>query len=190
MQQARVSFWQTIAQVKLDDLVFIDETGVNLAMARLYARAFQGQRAYSTRPQHRGKNQTMIGAIAAKGIIAALTFEGGTDGLAFRTFVQQVLVPNLWKGACVVMDNFSSHKVEGIAEAITNVGASLVYLPPYSPDFNPIEQCWSKVKSILRTLAPRTQAALDEAISKAFAQVSLQDIQHWFTHCCYCTSLE
>jgi transposase len=170
--------------------VFIDEAGVHLAMTRLYARALKGQRAYSTRPQSRGKNQTMIGAMALNGIIAALTFEGGTDGLAFQAFVEQVLAPNLWAGACVVMDNFSSHKVEGIAEAIEAVGARLLYLPPYSPDFSPIEQFWSKVKGILRSIAPRTKQTLDEAITKAFAQVSAKDIQHWFTHCCYCTSLD
>lgn len=174
----------------MEDLVFIDEAGVNLAMTRLYARGIQGQRAYSTRPQNRGKNQTMIGAMATRGIIAALTFDGGTDGLTFQTFVEQVLVPTLWQGACVVMDNFSSHKVKGIAEALQKVGAIVVYLPPYSPDFNPIEQFWSKVKSIIRSLAPRTQQALDDAISEAFAQVSLKDIKHWFAHCCYCTSLE
>jgi transposase len=179
-----------MADVELDDLVFIDEAGVNLAMARLYARALRGHRAYSPRPQNRGKNQTLIGAMAKRGVIAALTFEGGTDGVAFQTFVEQVLAPNLWPGACVVMDNFSSHKVAAIAPAIEAVGATVVYLPSYSPDFNPIEQLWSKVKSILRSLAPRTKAELDAAITKAFAQVTLKDIRHWLTHCCYCTSSE
>jgi transposase len=110
-------------------------------------------RLYSHRPQNRGKNQTIIGALTLDGIIAALTFEGGTNGLAFQTFVQQVLVLNLWTGACVVMDNFSSHKVDGIEQAIEQVGAKLVYLPSYSPDFNPIEQFWSKVKAVLRAIA-------------------------------------
>ena len=189
MQQQRVEYWQQIEQVRVEDLVFIDEAGVNLAMTRLYARALKGQRAYSTRPNNRGKNQTMIGAITLTGLISALTFEGGTNGNAFRAFVEQVLVPNLWQGACVVMDNFSSHKVEGIAAAIEAVGATLIYLPPYSPDFNPIEQFWSKVKSIIRAIAPRTKQALDDAITTAFAQASLKDIKHWFAHCCYCTSL-
>jgi transposase len=189
VQQQRVEYWQQIEQVRVEDLVFIDEAGVNLAMTRLYARALKGQRAYSTRPNNRGKNQTMIGAITLTGVIATLTFEGGTNGNAFRAFVEQVLVPNLWQGVCVVMDNFSSHKVEGIAAAIEAVGATLIYLPPYSPDFNPIEQFWSKVKSIIRLIAPRTKQALDDAITTAFAQASLKDIKHWFAHCCYCTSL-
>lgn len=159
-------------------------------MARLYARALRGQRATATRPGKRGKNVTMIGAIALSGVIAALTFQGGTDGLAFKTFVAEVLVPNLWEGACVVMDNFSSHKVEGIAAMIAAAGARLVYLPPYSPDFSPIENFWSKVKQSLRSAAARTYETLDQAITDAFADVSLTDIRHWFVHCCYCTSLE
>lgn len=132
----------------------------------------------------------MIGAVALTGVIAALTFEGGTDGDAFCAFVEQVLVPNLWQGACVVLDNFSSHKVEGIAQAIEAVGAKLIYLPPYSPDFNPIELFRSKVRNTIRAMAPRTQQALDDAIMQAFAQPTLRDIKHWFAHCCYCTSFD
>jgi transposase len=113
-----------------------------------------------------------------------------SHGDAFCAFVEQVLVPNLWQGACVVLDNFSSHKVEGIAQAIPAVGAKLIYLPPYSPDFNPIEQFCSKVKSMICAIAPRTQQALDDAITGAFAQPTLKDIKHWFAHCCYCTSLD
>jgi DDE superfamily endonuclease len=135
-----MEYWRRIEGIRVEDLVFIDEAGVNLAMTRLYGRALPGQRAYGTRPNQRGKNQTMIGAIALTGIVASLTFEGGTDGNAFRVFIEQVLVPNLWDGACVVMDNFSSHQVEGIEAAIQAVGAKVVFLPPYSPDFNPIEQ--------------------------------------------------
>lgn len=132
----------------------------------------------------------MIGALALSGVITGLTFEGGTDGLAFQTFVEQGLVPHLWKGACVVMDNFSSHKVEGVQALIEAAGAKLIYLPPYSPDFSPIENFWSKVKQHLRTVAARTYERLDQAISEAFDAVSLTDIRHWFAHCCYCTSLD
>ncbi|WP_169158227.1 transposase [Brasilonema bromeliae] len=113
-------------------------------MTRLYARAFKGKRAHGARPDKRGKNVTVIGAIAygratlnaLRGIVAGMTFKGGTDKMAFQTYVEQVLVPNLWEGACVVMDNFSSHKVAGIQEAIEAAGAHLVYLSPYSPDFS------------------------------------------------------
>ena len=133
MLEKRIDYWQVIQQIRVEDLIFIDEAGVNLGMTRLYARALRGQRATATKPGKRGKNITMVGAIALSGVVTALTYEGGTDGLAFTTFVEQALVPQLWQGACVVMDNFSSHKVEGIRSAIEAAGAKLIYLPPYSP---------------------------------------------------------
>lgn len=185
MQRLRVEYWHTLGEVKLTDLVFVDEAGVNLAMSRRYARSLQGTRAYGDRPARRGKNVTMIGAVSLQGFVASLTFLGGTDSLAFQTYVSEVLVPNLWQGACVVMDNFSSHKVAGIREAIEAVGARLVYLPPYSPDFNPIENCWSKVKEFLRSKAARTYEALDQVITEAFNSVTIKDMIGWFTHCCY-----
>jgi len=164
----------------------VDESGVNIAMTRLYARALRGERAHGDRPDKRGKNVTIIGAIALRGMIGAMTFKGGTDTLAFQTYVKEVLVPNLWSGACVVMDNFSSHKVSGIQEAIESVGAHLVYLSPYSPEFSPIENCWSKIKEFLRSTAARTYEDLDLAITEAFNTVNLSDIIGWFTHCGYC----
>lgn len=126
-----------IGEVNLEDLVFIDETGSNLAMTRRYARSLKGTRAYGSCPQGRGSNITLVGAMARGGMIAAMTFAGGTDAAAFETYVTQVLTPNLWRGACVVMDNLPAHKVSRIREAIEAVGARLVYLSPYSPDFNP-----------------------------------------------------
>jgi transposase len=172
----------------LNNLVFVDESGVNIAMTRLYARALKGKRAHGYRPDKRGKNVTMIGALSLKGIIAAMTFKGGNDQLAFKTYVNEVLVPNLWPGACVVMDNFSSHKVTGIKEAIESVGAHLIYLSPYSPEFSPIENCWSKIKEFLRSQAARTYKDLDEAITEAMISITLNDIIGWFNHCGYCTS--
>lgn len=166
--------------------MFVDESGVNIAMARLYARALRGKRAHGDRPDKRGKNVTIIGAIALKGIVGAMNFKGGTDTLAFQTYIEKVLVPNLWPGACVVMDNFSSHKVTGIKEAIESVGAHLIYLSPYSPDFSPIENCWSKIKDFLRSIAARTYEDLDKAITEAFETVNLSDILGWFKHCGYC----
>ena len=113
---------------------------------------------------------------------------GSTDGLTFEAFVIRKLVPNLWQGATVVWDNSSIHKGEEIEQAIVNAGAKLIYLPPYSPDFNPIENFWSKVKNTLRSIGARTYQALDLAIAEAFSQVSLKDIRNWFAHSCYCTS--
>lgn len=187
MQTLRVEYWQTIGEVKLADLVFLDEAGVHLAMTRRHARAKQGDRAYGKVPSNRGKNVTMIGALSVSGLIAPMTWQGGTNGLTFLTYVEQVLAPTLWEGACVVMDNFRSHHVDGVQTAIEAVGAKLVYLSPYSPDFSPIENCWSKLKESLRTQAARTYDTLNDAISRAIDEISKQDIIGWFTHCCYCS---
>lgn len=184
VQQLRVQYWHEIGEINVEDLVFVDETGSNLAMTRRYARSLKGSRAYNDAPYQRGNNLTLIGAIALRGLIGEMTFPGGTDALAFRTYMTQVLVPSLWSGACVVMDNLPAHKVAGIREAIESVGARLIYLSPYSPDFSPIENCWSKVKEFLRARAARTYAQLDQAISDALAGVTTKDIIGWFTHCC------
>ena len=171
-----------------EDLVFIDETGMNLSMVRLYGRAVEGQRAYGERPYTRGKNVTLIGALALTGFVAGWTIDGGTNGDAFIGEVEQILVPNLWPGACVVMDNLPAHKIEEVRSALEAIGARLVYLSPYSPDLNPIETCWSKLKQYLRSVAARTRDALDQAISNAMNLVTIKDIRNWFAHCCYCTS--
>ncbi|MEP0755468.1 IS630 family transposase [Trichocoleus sp. Lan] len=188
VQNMRVDFWSKIRDVPVEDLIFLDEAGVNLALVRLYARALRGQRAYGTRPQKRGKNVSMIGAIALKGIVASINILGATDGLTFEAFVLQKLVPNLWKGATIVWDNSTIPKGQEIEQALREAGAKLIYLPPYSPDLNPIENFWSKVKNTLRSLGARTYKALDLAISEAFSQVSLKDIRNWFAHSCYCIS--
>ena len=190
VQQQRSEFWQLMQGVLAKDLVFIDESGVNLALTRLFGRSPKGQRAYGTRPQKRGKNVSMIGAISLSGVVTQISLIGATDGLTFEAFISQKLVPKLWAGACVVMDNCSIHKGEDIKALIEQVGARLVYLPPYSPDFSPIENCWSKIKSLLRSIGARTYPDLAQAIKDAFEQVSLKDIRNWFTHCCYCTSLD
>ncbi len=184
MQQLRVQYWREIVQVNLKNLVFVDETGSNLAMTRRYARSSKGSRAYDDAPYQRGNNLTLIGAMALRGLVGEMTLPGATDGLAFKTYVTQVLVPNLWPGACVVMDNLPAHKVVGIREAIVAVGATVVYLSPYSPDFSPIENCWSKVKEFLHARAARTYAELDQAITDALAAVTIKDIKGLFTHCC------
>lgn len=172
------------------DLIFIDESGVNLALTRLYARAPKGQRAHGKRPQARGRNVSLISALGFQGVLTQMSLFGAIDGLTFEAFVARKLVPQLWTGACVILDNCSIHLGEAIENLITQAGATLIYLPPYSPDFSPIENCFSKVKSILRKLGARTYPDLAKAIEEAFSQVSLDDIKGWFTHCCYCTSLD
>jgi transposase len=167
-------------------LIFIDESGINLGLTRLYARAAKGQRAYGAAPP-RGKNVSLIGAISLNGCLTQVALLGATDGLTFEAFIARRLLPKLWAGAVVVMDNYSIHKDPEIERLIQAAGARLIYLPPYSPDFSPIENCWSKIKSILRTIGARTYADLEQAIAVAFDKVSLADLQSWFIHCGYCT---
>ena len=186
MQKLREEYWQKIKAIKASDLVFIDESGVNLAMTRGQARAIKGERAYGNRPQQRGKNVTLIAAIALKGLVAQVNLLGAADSLTFEAFIVRYVIPNLWEGAVVVIDNASIHQGKYLKPLIEEVRASLEFLPPYSPDFSPIENCWSKLKSILRSLAPRTYQELEQAIVIGFEQISLGDIHHWFTHCCYC----
>lgn len=159
-------------------------------MIRHSARAQKGKRAHSSRPQKRSKNVSIIGAISLKGVISQYSILGATDGLTFEAYISQKLVPKLEEGDYVIMDNCSIHKGGEIEELIEAAGAKLIYLPPYSPDFSPIENCWSKVKNILRSIGARSYPDLAKAIETAFKQVSLNDIYNWFTHCCYCTSLD
>jgi transposase len=190
VQQQRVEFWQRIGGILAKDLIFIDESGINLALTRLFARAPKGKRARGKRPHQRGKNVSLIGAIGLHGLITQVSLLGSTDSLTSDSFIAQKLVPQLWSGACVFMDNASIHKTDEIEQLIAKAGAKLIYLPPYSPDFSPIENCWSKIKSLLRSIGARNYPDLAKAIKEAFAQISLKDIQGWFTHCCYCTSLD
>lgn len=167
--------------------MFLDETGVNLAMVSLYARSLRGRRAYAQQPKGRGQNLTLIGAMSLKaGFLEGLSFTGGTTGDVFLWFIETRLCPVLWPGAVVVMDNLPAHKVDGVRQALEAVGARLLYLSPYSPDFNPIENLWSKLKGYLRAIEARTSEALHEAIAQGLQRITQQDVRHWFTHCCYC----
>ena len=154
------------------------------------ARAEKGKRAYSSKPSKKGKNVSLVGALGLQGIIAHSSLIGATDRVTFEAFIYQKLVPQLWAGACVMMDNCSIHLGEMVRESIETVGAKLIYLPPYSPDFSPIENCWSKVKNIMKRRTVGSYEELSEAIDEGFARVTPEDIRGWFTHCCYCTSEE
>jgi transposase len=189
VQTERVEFWQRVQAFLAQDLIFIDESGVDLALTRLRARAPKGQRAHGKRPSKRGKRVSIISAISLKEVIIHLNLMGSTDGLTFEAFIAQKLRSQLWKGACVIMDNCSIHQGEEVKALIEQAGANLIFLPPYSPDFSPIENCFSKIKSILRSVGARSYPALVKAIDEAFSQVSSNDLKHWFTHCCYCASL-
>ena len=155
-------------------------------MTRRYARSPRGQRAHGKAPVNYGKNVTLIGAMSLEGIIAPMSVEVATSGDVFKAYLDQVLCPVLRPGQIVVMDNLPAHKVSGVRERIESVGAQLEYLPAYSPDFNPIEQCWSKLKAHLRKVSARTSERLDEAITEAFWSITPSDAAGWFEHCGYC----
>ena len=157
-------------------------------MARDYARAPRGQRAHATKPVNRGRHVTVLGALGLQGIVAAMTVEGFTAGDVFLTVLHEVLVPQLRPGQVIIMDNLKAHKVAGVAEAIATPGARLLSLPPYSPDLSPIEECWSKVKTLLRAKAARTLENLEQAIAEAIAAITAADARGWFTHAGYCSS--
>ncbi|MFN2456387.1 MAG: IS630 family transposase [Pyrinomonadaceae bacterium] len=166
-------------------LKFLDESGSNLALTRLFGRAAPGQRVAEGVPQNYGENVTMLAAIGMGGVSAPMTVNGAVDGEVFLAYVREMLVPTLREGDIVVMDNLSAHRVAGVAEAIEAKGARVEYLPPYSPDFNPIEQCWSKIKTALRAAKARTREALEAALKEALLTITEADVRAWFAHCGY-----
>lgn len=168
-------------------------------MTPLYARAPKGQRAYGQVPKNRGENSSLIAALSLdEGICAAMTLAGAVDGVAFGVYVQDVLAPTLRPGQIVVLDNLQVHKNQAVREAIEACGCELLFLPSYSPDFNPsvgplgpggcryyIEQAFSKLKALVRKHKARTKQALDDAIAAALAAITLQDVIGWFTYAGY-----
>jgi transposase len=158
---------------------------LNIAMTRRYGRAPRGERVRDAVPKNFGRNVTILGSLSCHGLEAVMTVEGATDADVFRAYVTHVLVPGLQPNDIVVMDNLSAHKVSGIETAIQEAGATLLFLPPYSPDFSPIEQCWSKVKTLLRGIKARTREALDLALKGVIDAVSQSDAQGWFNDCGY-----
>jgi transposase len=154
-------------------------------MTRRYGRAPRGERVVGTVPQNYGANVTMLAALGSQGVEAVMTVDCATDAEVFRIYVEQVLGPTLRPGDIVIMDNLRAHKTAGIREAIEQVGAQVVYLPPYSPDLSPIEPCWSKLKTALRTAQARTREALEYAIAQALATITVSDAHSWFQHCGY-----
>jgi transposase len=166
-------------------LKFVDESSVNLAMTRVYGRAPAGERIVGRVPRNYGPNVTRLGAVGMRGLQAVMTVDGATDAAVFRTCVKQVLGPSLAPGDIVVMDSLRAHKAVGVQQAPARRGARLLYLPPYAPDLSPIEPCWSKVKTGLRTAQARTREALDAARAAVLVTVSLADAWGWFKHCGY-----
>lgn len=154
-------------------------------MTPIYGRSLIGERAMGRAPKRHGVNLTVVGAIALDGVRAIMAYEGGTTLEAFMRFLDDALVPSLHRGDVVVMDNLSTHHCAGVREAIEAVGAQLLYLPPYSPELNPIEMTWSKLKGILRRVEARTLKTLAAALDVSTRQITLNDLGGWFGHCGY-----
>jgi transposase len=181
----RAAWWETLQTHDPATLVFVDESGTNLAMTPRYGRAPRGQRVVGTAPRNHGPNTTVIAALSPAGIPAAMTVEGAIDRLAFDAFVRQVLVPSLLPGQTVIWDNLSVHKSATAQTLIEAAGCQVCFLPPYSPDFAPIELAFSKLKTFLRRRQARTRTGLDEAISAGLATITTADARGWFSHCGY-----
>jgi transposase len=165
--------------------VFVDESGVTTTMARRYGRGPKGARVHGDVPLRGWQVTTLLGALALDGVRALRTVEAATDTDVFQAFVEQVLGPALRPGDVVVWDNLAPHKDPEVEARVRQAGATVLRLPPYSPDFNPIESCWSKVKTRLRGAAARSKDALDTAIQDAWQAVTPQDARGWFTLCGY-----
>jgi transposase len=174
-------------QLALDPakLVFLDETWATTNMARRYGRAPRGERALDAVPHGRWRTTTVIAALRADGIVAPLVLEGAIDGPSFLAYVEQFVAPVLRPGQVLLMDNLSSHKVAGVREAVEAAGATLRYLPSYSPDLNPIEQVFAKLKALLRAAAARTTEALWAAVGRLLASISPAECARYFAHCGY-----
>ncbi len=166
--------------------MFIDESGFHVSMTRLKSRAPRGERAYGKVPRNRGKNQTLIASITLEGGMgAAVCIEGATDAEVFETYVEEFLAPTLEADQVVVLDGLGAHRTNKVRELIEERGAELVFLPSYSPDLNPIEEAFSKIKNIVRKAGARTREALEEAMGEALSAVTLGDVAGWFSHCGY-----
>lgn len=169
-----------MADLPAAKLVFVDESGANTRMTRRHGRSPVGERLVCAVPQGHYQTTTMIAAVRLRGAQAPCLFDGAMDGEMFLAWVKAGLAPVLEKGDIVVLDNLATHKVAGVKEAIAAVGARVAYLPPYSPDFNPIENLWSKVKQILKSRHPRTQRQLYAAAGAAFTAITTADCQGFF----------
>jgi transposase len=166
--------------------VWVDECGTHTSMTRLRARAPRGERAYGSVPRNRGKNTTLIASMSLQGAMGeAMAVEGSTKAFVFEAYLESFLAPTLQEGQIVVMDNLGAHKTNRVRELIEGRGCEVWFLPAYSPDLNPIEEAFSKVKALLRKAAARTREALVEAMGTALSAVTVRDAAGWFAHCGY-----
>jgi transposase len=179
--------WKVMVARPLDarSLVFVDEMGTNTSLSPLYGWAKKGERAYCSVPRNRGKNTTLLSSMSVEGMGPSLAVEGATNREVFETYVERVLAPTLRRGQLVVMDNLSAHKGERVRDLIEGQGCELLYLPSYSPDLNPIEEAFSKIKGLMRKAEARSREALLEAMGMAISALSARDARGFFEHCGY-----
>lgn len=186
MRRLRDIWAACVPGIDVGKLVFLDESGVNTAMFRRYGRCPRGERLVDAAPAAHWQSNTLLAAVRlGDGVVAPMVLDGPVTGESFAGYVRQSLVPELRPGDIVVMDNLPAHKGAAVAEAVEGAGCRLVYLPPYSPDLNPIEPMWSKVKSVVRKAAARTFDALVNAVRDALQQVTAEDCDGYFEHCGY-----
>lgn len=185
VQRQRIEFLEIVGAIVAGRFVFIDEAGCQLGMDRRYSRSPRGVRAHCKRPFYRGEQINLIGAVAANGLRCLWEVTGTVNGAMFTAFVENGLAPKLRRNDVVIMDNLPGHKVAGVRRAIENRGAQAVFLPPYSPELNPIELLWSKLKEAIRSHAPKTTRAFSRALRVAMNSITQRDIHNWFQHCGY-----
>jgi len=179
--------WRVLFSEEVDAkrLVFVDEMGTNTSLSSLRAWSKRGERAHCSLPRNRGRNTTLLASMSVEGMGPSLAVEGATTRLVFETYVEKVLLPGLRRGQIVVMDNLTAHKGDRTRELIESADCELVYLPPYSPDLNPIEEGFSKIKGLLRKAGARSREALIEALGRALEAITSQDARGFFQHCGY-----
>ena len=179
-------FWRRAARFSHRRLVFLDESALNTAMTPAYGRAPRGERVVDHVPRNYGEQTSLIGALSyGRGLIAVMTLTGAVDTLAFDAYLARVLAPRLRRGDVLVLDNLGVHKASQVEQVAGSRGAQVLWLAPYSPDFSPIEQCWSKIKTLLRAAKARTCEELERALAQAIKLVTKSDIRGWFRHCGY-----
>lgn len=185
-KRKRAWHWRRIKRLRrAERLRFLDEAGATTILTRLYARAVGGSRTSEAVPRSYGASTSMLGTLATTGIEATMLVEGSVDTLVFNAYCEHVLRPTLRVGDVIVLDNLGAHRASRIEEITKHCGARVLWLPPYSPDFSPIELMWSKVKAYLRRVKARTQEELEAAIKAALETVTISDCQNWFRHCGY-----
>lgn len=179
-------YWRRVRGMNHRRFIFLDESAVNTAMTPTHGRAPVGERVVDSAPRNYGEQTSIVGALSfGRGLLAVMTLAGAVDTLAFDAYLTRVLAPRLRKGDVVVLDNLNVHKASQVEAAAEGRGAQVIWLPPYSPDFSPIEQCWSKIKTLLRAAKARTREELEKALAEAIKLITRADIRGWFKHCGY-----